>query len=123
HGRPLSPNGLAKLLIPFGIYPRTIRVGEATARGYLCEIFDDASRRYLRSSSGATSTPTTLETQQSPQCSAYEGKSHFSEPQHSLLVADEKSDKLPMKTRVVSAVAVNTLNCAPQRTNWPVEGE
>lgn len=39
---------LAKLLKPYGISPKTVRVGDATPRGYLREDFKDAFSRYLR---------------------------------------------------------------------------
>ncbi|MBN1458228.1 MAG: DUF3631 domain-containing protein [Armatimonadetes bacterium] len=46
-GRELSGRGLAKLLSPFGIVPRTIRRGDGTPKGYLREQFEDAFNRYL----------------------------------------------------------------------------
>lgn len=48
HGKPLTKNGLAKLLKPFGIQPRTIRVdAQSTPRGYRLGLFVDAFQRYL----------------------------------------------------------------------------
>lgn len=44
---PMSANTLARLLMPFGICPQTIRVGDITAKGYLRGHFDDAFDRYL----------------------------------------------------------------------------
>jgi hypothetical protein len=35
HGKPLNAVGLAHLLKPFGICPRTIRMDSATPKGYL----------------------------------------------------------------------------------------
>ena len=46
YGRPLTARGLAKLLKPFGIRPRTVRSGPETAKGYAVEDFADAWRRY-----------------------------------------------------------------------------
>jgi HPt (histidine-containing phosphotransfer) domain-containing protein len=47
HGsRPLSKHQLARLLRPFGIQPATIRIGDATAKGYLASQFEDALLRY-----------------------------------------------------------------------------
>ncbi len=47
-GRELSPAGLARLLKPFGIRPRSIREGEnCNHKGYLREQFEDAFDRYL----------------------------------------------------------------------------
>ena len=46
-GKPLTTNGLARLLAPFGIAPGTIRVGDATPKGYQLDQFEDAFARYL----------------------------------------------------------------------------
>src|SRR5439155_11530607 len=46
-GKGLTLNGLSRLLKPFGISPRTIRVDEKTPKGYLRESFGDAFARYL----------------------------------------------------------------------------
>jgi hypothetical protein len=46
-GKPISANGLARLLAPFGIAPTTIRVGEQTPKGYQPAQFEDAFARYL----------------------------------------------------------------------------
>jgi hypothetical protein len=48
-GEPLDPAGLARLLKPFGVRPRRIRVGEGTVRGYLVPDFADPFERYLPS--------------------------------------------------------------------------
>lgn len=47
HGKSLSANGLARLLRDFGIRPKTIRIGDHTAKGYRLEDFEDAFSRYL----------------------------------------------------------------------------
>jgi len=46
-GEPLDPNGLARLLKPFGVRPRVIRQAEGTVRGYLVSAFSDPFERYL----------------------------------------------------------------------------
>jgi hypothetical protein len=46
-GKPITERGLAKLLEPFKIAPKTVRFGTDTAKGYLAETFADAFRRYL----------------------------------------------------------------------------
>ena len=46
-GKGLTVNGLSKLLKPFSIGPRTIRVDDRTAKGYLRDLFTDAWGRYL----------------------------------------------------------------------------
>jgi Protein of unknown function (DUF3631) len=54
-GRPLSARALAKILRPYGIQRRTIRVehGEAaTAKGFLRKQFEDVWNRYFPSNPG-----------------------------------------------------------------------
>jgi len=47
-GKPITANGLARLLKPFGIVPGTIRLDTgATAKGYHRAQFEDAFARYL----------------------------------------------------------------------------
>jgi hypothetical protein len=46
-GKPITPNGLARLLAPFHITPATIRIGDRTAKGYHLAQFEDAFARYL----------------------------------------------------------------------------
>jgi hypothetical protein len=50
-GKPITANGLARVLKPFGIVPGTIRIGEGaapfTAKGYYLTHFQDAFERYL----------------------------------------------------------------------------
>lgn len=51
HG--LAPRGLARLLKPYGIKSKAIRVGDETPRGYLREHFEDVWDRYLAPDSPA----------------------------------------------------------------------
>jgi putative DNA primase/helicase len=46
-GKPISANGVARLLARFNIVPDTIRVGDRTPKGYQRARFDDAFQRYL----------------------------------------------------------------------------
>lgn len=46
-GRPLTLIGLARLLKPFGIQPKTIRQEQGTSKGYSRDSFADAWARYL----------------------------------------------------------------------------
>ena len=48
-GKPITTNGLAKLLKPFEIKPTVRREGSNVFRGYLTRHFDDAFARYLPS--------------------------------------------------------------------------
>ncbi len=47
NGRPLTAIGLARILKPFGVQPRTIRLEQGTSKGYFKESFADAWARYL----------------------------------------------------------------------------
>lgn len=50
HGKPITQTQLAKLLKPFAVTSRTIRIdGQGTARGYHREDFADAFERYIPS--------------------------------------------------------------------------
>ena len=46
-GKPLEARTLARRLRPYGIKPRVIRIGDATARGYERADFEDAWGRYI----------------------------------------------------------------------------
>src|SRR5262249_48812509 len=61
HRRAISPNQLANQLRRFGIFPRGIRVGDETPRGYLLDDFREAFSRYLPDTSRSDcNTATTL---------------------------------------------------------------
>src|SRR5262249_55769723 len=49
-GKPLSQNGLARLLKPLAITPQTIRVSDDTAKGYYRHQFEEAWDRFLAKS-------------------------------------------------------------------------
>lgn len=46
-GKPLTTRQLARLLKPFGIQPREVRIGTETSRGYRRAAFEEAFGRYL----------------------------------------------------------------------------
>jgi putative DNA primase/helicase len=46
-GKPITANGLARLLAPFRIKPGTIRTANGTPKGYQLSQFEDAFERYL----------------------------------------------------------------------------
>jgi len=46
-GRAVNETWLAAQLRPYGIAPRTIRIGEEVAKGYLQEEFEETFRRYI----------------------------------------------------------------------------
>lgn len=49
HGKAITARQIAKILKPFSIISRSIRIGEVTGKGYLKESFEDAFSRYLAS--------------------------------------------------------------------------
>jgi hypothetical protein len=58
-GRGLKANGLARLLKPFNIKPKTIRINtKATAKGYTLKSFEDAFKRYIPRKSTVTPSQT-----------------------------------------------------------------
>jgi hypothetical protein len=56
-GKPLSANGLARMLANDGISPNSIRLGEKTGKGYERAQFEDAFARYLPPPPNPTVTP------------------------------------------------------------------
>jgi putative DNA primase/helicase len=56
-GKPITQRQLARLLEPFGVQPRTIRIGETTLKGYVRESFTDAFSRYLPKTALPSATP------------------------------------------------------------------
>jgi putative DNA primase/helicase len=55
--KPISPNQLARCLAPFNVFPRSIRIGSATAKGYLQSDFRDAFSRYVPQQTDTSSLP------------------------------------------------------------------
>lgn len=56
-GRPITPRQLARLLEPFGITPKTIRLPDSTPKGYLRGDLADAWERYLSENDATTPAP------------------------------------------------------------------
>jgi hypothetical protein len=99
HGRPLTPAKLARVLGPFGIAPRNIRVDEKPnpTKGYVRECFVDAWTRYLPSSP-----------LQILQASNDAPETHFPKGLQEKVVAVSKNDESPTNTQVVGAVRGST---------------
>jgi len=76
-GRPLTARQLGSLLGRFGIKPGTIRVGDATPKGYVLGDLADAFGRYLPDASATSATTSRLLDNQvefdPPQAAAHEG--------------------------------------------------
>jgi hypothetical protein len=54
HGKPITKNGVARILKRYEIRPATIRVGDTTPKGYRIQQFRDAWERYLPPAGTAT---------------------------------------------------------------------
>jgi putative DNA primase/helicase len=63
-GPGLTAPSLAKLLHRYGIKPRSVRIGEETAKGYKLEAFGDAFQRYLEEPSTLTDAVSDVTTSQ-----------------------------------------------------------
>ena len=72
-GKPISPRQIATRLAEYGIWSKTIRIGDYTPKGFEISQFDEAFSRYLTSSENIRHTPQ----------SAADVDSHVSDnPQH-----------------------------------------
>lgn len=99
HGRPLTPRVLGRLLGPYGVKPRVVRLDDGhTPRGYLRASFEDAWERYL------PLLPTS-EAQHAPQLNNDAAFLDFCDPQQGRVVADEKDAKSSIRTSIVAHVA------------------
>jgi hypothetical protein len=49
HSNPITQNVLARILAPFDIFPRNLRIGSSVVKGYKRAYFSDAWGRYLTS--------------------------------------------------------------------------
>jgi hypothetical protein len=96
--KPLTQNRLASLLKPFKIFPKGVRLGSKTPKGYHQDQFTDAWARYLAQPPTQTATP--------PQINIHAGLSDISRVQHNPDVALQKSEESPVNTRVVADVAL-----------------
>ena len=103
-GKPLTAISLARLLKPFRIAPRTIRIGEGTPKGYDREVFTDSWERYLPKNPPATSSPV-IPNATPPQANVCAGPEPFSETQQNSAVAPSQNEESLMSTRVVADVA------------------
>ena len=110
HGKPITPVGLSRLLKPFDIISRNIRVDDRILKGYLRTSFDDAWARYLP----AVALATDFDPLHQPRCSNGAGKTQFFDPPQDAGVAGEKSEESSIRTRLVAHVAAESHPQAPQ---------
>jgi len=101
-GRPLTPTTLARLLKPFDIAPRDIRIGSRILKGYERESFGDAWKRYLPPIACNLSP----EAQQGQQAVIHAPSSEIGKGLQVLSVAAAENAKSARDTGVVADVAV-----------------
>ena len=118
-GKPVTPVGLSRLLAPFEIFPKTIRIESSTGKGHSRDSFEDSWRRYLGPSSvGVTRSVLCPETSQPSQSSNNAAKSTFSGPSQGAAVTAPEIANVPVLTRVVTDVSPQTW---PEREEHAVE--
>ncbi len=94
-GKPITPRALGRLLKPFGIVSKVLRIGESTPHGYECQTFDDPYLRYFQGSNP----------QHPQQVNEFKHLDPTFNPQQTPDVADTKSDLTVEKQRDVADVA------------------
>jgi hypothetical protein len=101
-GKPITEIGLSRLLKPYEISPRTIRLKSGTFKGYLKESLADAWSRYLP--------PVVLNSGYDPshpsQVSAFARGTQVFDPQPKPHVTAQKSDGSPIDMPLVTFVSV-----------------
>lgn len=114
-GKPISKTGVARILKPFGVQPKTIRLKNGkTLKGYLLSHFDDTFSRYLPDTGFQTVTPyTPLEDK------AFDD---FQNVTNESTVTVEKQDN-PFQISDVSPVTVEKRDMARKKENEPAPGE
>jgi hypothetical protein len=95
HGKPMTASGLSKLLRPFEIFPKTIRIGTGTAKGYERAHFEDAWGRYLPQNSPILPSPPSPAVTPS-QNSVHAGMDHFSTRNTDTHVTGSESETSPI---------------------------
>jgi hypothetical protein len=100
-GAGMSANGLARLLAPFKVKPRSVRVGTAIAKGYRREWFKDAWERYCTSNP-----PGSADQNDTPDTSSSQSQeSPISKPTQNPNVSDGETAENPHSNADVSAVS------------------
>jgi Protein of unknown function (DUF3631) len=102
-GKPMTAVGLSRLLKPFRIFPKTIRIGAGTSKGYERTQFEDTWSRYLPKTSPCSPSPPFPAVTPS-QANIHAGSPPFSTRNTIPPVTGSKSEESPVSTRVVTAV-------------------
>jgi Protein of unknown function (DUF3631) len=108
HGKPLNAVGLAHLLRPFLICPRTIRVDDATPKGYLRDSFLDAWGRYLSQREPSVTLDPDTTPQHPPQFAIHAENAKSFEPQPTIAVAWSEIGARPFRrASIISWTSTN----------------
>jgi GNAT superfamily N-acetyltransferase len=99
-GKPITKNGIAKLLKPYEIYSRCVREGKEVFKGYYMAAFADAWNRYLRADT--LYPPSAIVTSLQP--AKTQGEMQVCESLQESCVTTEKSEEEPLPERVVTTV-------------------
>jgi hypothetical protein len=91
-GKPLIPVRLARLLRPFDVSPHSIRIGNATPKGYLREDFADAWKRYLPAEEKVTDSEAATQSATAQQPNPDAGSGEFSTRNTNSGVAAQKHE-------------------------------
>jgi hypothetical protein len=97
HGKPITQRGLAKLLGPFAITPKQMRIGGDKTRGYAKADLEDAFSRYLGS-----------QAVQAVQPAQTLAETYFSQAVQERFVPIAKSEESPINTHLVPLVPIKT---------------
>ncbi len=111
HGKSISAGVLARLLKPYGIYHRKLRVGASALWGYQRSSFDDAWTRYL-----------TRNLERVEQRSDEAGDAQFQDLEQSACVPALQGDKSPAMTRVVPVVPLTRRDTTARPRHCHVHG-
>jgi hypothetical protein len=106
-GKPMTPTSLAKMLKPFKVFPKTVRMSAGTIKGYTRESFADAWQRYLPKE-GSVPIVGEIKPSHPSQRNVHAGTGHFSTPSQKPNVTPSKSEESPMFMRPVTDVTVES---------------
>ena len=117
-GKPLTAISLARLLKPFKILPKTIRIGSGTSKGYDRELFTDPWERYLpKNVSDSLAPPPPNVTPSQTRIDG--GLEHSSECNDSNPVTPPKRQESLVKTPVVTDVTGQSEQKADTKLSLP----
>jgi hypothetical protein len=105
-GKGLTVNGLSKLLKPFGIGPRQVRLEDRTLKGYARELFTDAWGRYLPRLIPSQALVPRFQSETTKQPASLLAETHFSDRNMNPDVSLWKSAPDPHEHCIVSHVSV-----------------